>query len=184
MRKSKLFLSKSSKPCVVEYCIKRLQIILGDAMSFAQAIDPAALPDRHEEMTKAIGSAIDIVASLKVPNKKSRMTEAQRQEVIAKREAIRLEKVAAREAQRNEKIAAREAAHKEKLAARDAARLAKLAARSEARPAKPIGPVLGDLSKPKIAVGKKPETGVVPGSAIERALAAARARREAKRKAA
>lgn len=159
MTKNKSFQSPSAKPVDVEYRLKRLRATLGDSLMFLESIDPGVFPTEHASMLEALNLALTVACAVKAPAKKARKSEADKASAAEAKEAARLAKAAEKEAAKAEK----------KKAAREAAATAKLKADAAA-----------------LVVESKDDGTVVakPGSAIERALAAAKARKAAKKEAA
>lgn len=152
MKKS--FQTPSNKPVDVEYRLKRLRATLGDSLMFLESIDPAVFPTEHASMLEALNLALNVACAVKAPAKKARKSEADKAAAAEAKEAARLAKAAEKEAAKAEKKAAREAATTKRLKAEAAS----------------------------LEVESKADGTVVakPGNAIERALAAAKARKAAK----
>lgn len=148
----KSFASPSNKPCDVEYRLKRLRGCLSDAHMFLTSIDPSVFPVEHRDLLEAIGEACHVANSVSAPTKKARKSEAEKARAA---EEAALKKAARKTAR--EQFRAHQKAEK-------AASKAQLATRCN-----PEG---------EVAVKSEPQAASpVATTAIERALAAAKARK-------
>lgn len=150
MKNNKSFQTPSSKPNDVTYRLTRLKQTLTEADMFLRAIDPAVFPEQHSALTDLLTRALDVGSGLTAPAKRPRASTDEKAQAAAVR-----------------KLAKEQAA---------AAKAASKAAAAAAKPAKVSKPVAV-----AVAMGSTPPTGggSNPMSAIDRALAAAKARRAA-----
>lgn len=166
MPKNQSFQTPSAKPVDVEYRLKRLRATLADAMMFLTAIDPSVDPERHELLTTDLTAAMAAAEKFSAPAKKARKSADEKAAAAAAKEQARLDKAAA------------------KALAKAEAKAATAKAAREEKTTKALKAEAADLEVEEHDDGTltaAPPAAKKPGSAIERALAAAKARKAAKK---
>ena len=150
MKNNKSFQTPSSKPNDVTYRLARLQQTLSEADMFLRSIDPVVFPEQHAELSGLLTRALAVGSHLTPPAKRPRASDEEKAAKAAAKEAARVAAAAEKARRKNE--------------------------------AKPEKPAKAAPEAPKAAQARPAPTGSGssgPMSAIDRALAAAKARKAA-----